>query len=133
MTKRILAALLSALLLLSLATACNNGSSSSSGGGDTPVVDPATGEVDLNVKRDMRILISSNTFITDYNDNWLTQKLEEDLNCDITMETLPEGDDGLAKMQLMINGGDTLPDVFSLSEIRSDVPVWFRRNLPRSE
>ena len=115
MAKRILAALLSALLLLSLATACNNGSSSSSDGGDTPAVDPATGEVDLNVKRDMRILISSNTFITDYNDNWLTQKLEEDLNCDITMETLPEGDDGLAKMQLMINGGDTLPDVFSLS------------------
>ena len=113
MTKRILAALLSALLLLSLATACNNGTSTSGGGGDTPEVDPATGEVDLNVKRDIRILISSNTFITDYNDNWLTQKLEEDLNCDITMETLPEGDDGLSKLQLMINGGGDLPDVFS--------------------
>ena len=111
MAKRILAALLSALMLLSLATACSSGGEG--GEASTPAVDPATGEVDLNVKRDIRITIGANTLITDYNDNWLTQKLEEDLNCDITMETLPAGDDGLSKLQLMINGGGDLPDVFS--------------------
>ena len=113
MTKRILAALLSALMLLSLATACNNGGGSSSGGGDTPSVDPTTGELDLSIKRDIKMAIGQNVFITDYDDNWLTNKLESDLNCNLTVETLPAGDDGLSKLQLMINGGSELPDVFS--------------------
>ena len=114
MTKRILAALLSALMLLSLATACNNGGDSSTGG-DTPSVDPATGELDLSIKRDIKMAIGQNVFITDYEDNWLTNKLESDLNCNLTVETLPAGDDGLSKLQLMINGGSELPDVISYS------------------
>lgn len=114
MRKRILAALLSALMLLSLATACSSGSDAG-GTGDTPSIDPKTGEIDLSVKRDVKIMIGQNVVITDYNDNWLTQKLEQDLNCDITMEVLPAGEDGKSKMQIMINSGDTLPDIFSTS------------------
>ena len=110
MTKRILAALLSALMLLSLATACNNntgGTSSTSGGGDTQ----QTGKVDLSQKRDISITAGSQVFISDWDNNNMTDQIEKDLNCNITFNLLPAGDDGKAKLQLMINGGDKLDDL----------------------
>ena len=116
MTKRILAVLLSALMLLSLTTACNSGDSGSDDSEvETPSVDPATGEIDLSIERNLSIAIGQNAFITDYDDNWLTQTIEEDLNCTLDMQLLPAGDDGLSKLQIMINGGSDLPDVFSYS------------------
>lgn len=110
MTKRILAALLSALMLLSLATACNNnkgGTSSTSGGGDTQ----QAGKVDLSQKRDISITAGSQVFISDWDNNNMTDQIEKDLNCNITFNLLPAGDDGKAKLQLMINGGDKLDDL----------------------
>ena len=116
MTKRILAVLLSALMLLSLTTACNSGDSGSDDSEvETPSVDPATGEIDLSIERNLSIAIGQNAFITDYDDNWLTQTIEEDLNCTLDMQLLSAGDDGLSKLQIMINGGSDLPDVFSYS------------------
>lgn len=115
MGKRVLAVLLSVLLLLSLVTACNGNSNTSSTNSETESVTPSNDEVDLSVKRDVKIMITQNAFVTDYNDNWLTQKLEEDTNCEISMEALPTGPDALAKVQLMINGGSELPDIFSLN------------------
>lgn len=112
MTKRILAALLSALMLLSLATACNNntgGTSSTSGGGDTQ----QTGKVDLSQKRDITITTQTDVFLTDWENNDMTNQIEKDLNCNITFNLLPAGDDGKAKMQLMINGGDKLDDIIA--------------------
>lgn len=112
MTKRILAALLSALMLLSLATACNNntgGTSSTSGGGDTQ----QTGKVDLSQKRDISITTQTDVFLTDWENNDMTNQIEKDLNCNITFNLLPAGDDGKAKMQLMINGGDELSDIIA--------------------
>lgn len=115
MGKRVLAVLLSVLLLLSLVTACSGNSNTSSTNSETESVTPSNDEVDLSVKRDVKIMITQNAFVTDYNDNWLTQKLEEDTNCEISMEALPTGPDALAKVQLMINGGSELPDIFSLN------------------
>ena len=111
MSKKILAMLLAVLMLVSLMTACSD----SKGGttSKTEVQDPKTATVDLNEHREITIAIGQNTFITDYEDNTLTKLLEEKFNCDITMEILPAGNDGLTKLQLMINGGDKLPDVFS--------------------
>ena len=109
MTKRILAALLSALMLLSLATACNNntgGTSSTSGGGETQ-----SGKVDLSQKRDISITTGSQALISDFDNNNMTDQIEKDLNCNITFNLLPAGDDGKAKLQLMINGGDKLSDI----------------------
>ena len=111
MTKRILAVLLSALLLLSLATACQNTGTQSGTGGSSQTGEP--GKVDLSQKREVSITIQTNSFITDYNENDLTKKLEEDLNCDITFDLLPAGTDALSKLQLMINGGGELSDIVS--------------------
>ena len=72
-----------------------------------------SGKVDLSQKREIGITITTNSFITDYEDNDLTKQIEEDLNCNITFNLLPAGTDALSKLQLMINGGDELTDVVS--------------------
>ena len=127
MTKKILAMLLAVLMLVSLITACESGSGTSST--ETPTSSTTTTEsttsttestggetstgVDLSVKRDLSIGIGTNTFITDYYDNGQTILVEEAMNCEIEFLMLPAGGDGLTKLQLMINGGDELPDVFA--------------------
>ena len=111
MSKKILAMLLAVLMLVSLMTACSDSKGGTESKTDTQ--DPKTATVDLNEHREITIAIGQNTFITDYEDNTLTKLLEDKFNCDITMEILPAGNDGLTKLQLMINGGDKLPDVFS--------------------
>lgn len=88
MTKRILAVLLSALMLLSLATACQDSGPQSSTGSQQP---GTPGKVDLSQHREVKLTIQTNSFITSYDDNDLTKKLEEDLNCDITFDLLPAG------------------------------------------
>ena len=110
MTKRILAVLLSALMLLSLATACQDSGPQSSTGSQQP---GTPGKVDLSQHREVKLTIQTNSFITSYDDNDLTKKLEEDLNCDITFDLLPAGTDALSKLQLMINGGGELSDIVS--------------------
>ena len=112
MAKRVLAVLLCVLMVLALATGCSSGDSGK-GSGAIPLKED--GSIDLSQTRDIRIAIGQNTFITNYDDNYLTNLLEEKYNCNITMDVLPAGEDGKAKLQLMINGGDDLPDVFSYS------------------
>lgn len=112
MAKRILAVLLCVLMVLALATGCSGGDDGKTGSAISLTED---GSIDLSQTRDITISIGQNTFITNYDDNYLTNMLEEQYNCNITMDVLPSGDDGLAKLQLMINGGDDLPDVFSYS------------------
>ena len=115
MTKRILAALLSALLLVTLATACQDTGTQSSTQGTSAGSSgsAATRTVDLSQKREIGITIESNSFITSYDDNDLTKQIEQDLNCDISFELLPAGTDALSKLQLMINGGDELTDIIT--------------------
>jgi len=129
MTKKILAMLLAVLMLVSLITACESGSGTSSTETPTSTTESKTESkteesktestteeletVDLSIKRDIGIAVGQNTFITDYDDNTLTNTLREAFNCDIEMTVLPAGDDGNTKLQLMVNGGDTLPDVLS--------------------
>lgn len=109
MVKRILAAFLCMLMLVSLTTACQ---------GDTQKQQNSTsdsqtdGKVDLTQKREVEITLLSNAFITSFDDNELTKRIEEDLNCNITFNLLPAGD-ALSKLQLMINGGDELTDIIS--------------------
>ena len=59
----------------------------------------------------LRVGIPKNEFITDYDDNTFTKKLEEMMNCDIEFEFLPSSDT-MQKVELMMNsGGDELPDI----------------------
>ena len=137
MTKKILAMLLAVLMLVSLITACESGSGTSStetptsstttpestGGTESTGGEETTG-IDLSVKREVSMLIQQNTFITDYNDNVLTQRVEEALNCDLTVEVLPAGEDGSTKLQLMVNGGDTLADAISYGIGKTYLYEW---------
>ena len=123
MTKKILAMLLAVLMLVSLITACESGSGTSSTETPTSTTESKTEEstggeevtagVDLSVHRDLSVGIGTNTFITDYYDNGQTIAVQDAMNCTIEFLMLPAGGDGLTKLQLMINGGDTLPDVFA--------------------
>ena len=130
MTKKILAMLLAVLMLVSLITACESGSGTSSTETPTSTTESKTEEskteestggeevtagVDLSVHRTLGVWIQTNTFITDYEDNGQTNKMEEELNCDIEFTFLPAGGDGLTKLQLTINGGEEIPDVMSYS------------------
>ena len=55
----------------------------------------------------------ANSFITDYDDNYLTKKLEEEMGVDIEIYQLPaDSNEMKTKISLMVSGGDELPDVF---------------------
>lgn len=110
MTKRILAVLLAVLMVLALVTGCSSGKTSSE---PTSSTTGEGGPVDLSVHRKISIGIQTNTYITDYDDNLQTNTVEEEMNCDIEFLMLPAGADGTTKLQLMINGGDELPDIFA--------------------
>ena len=86
--KEFFAVLLCVLMVLALATGCSSGDSGK-GSGAIPLKED--GSIDLSQTRDIRIAIGQNTFITDYDDNYLTNLLEEKYNCNITMDVLPAG------------------------------------------
>lgn len=48
----------------------------------------------------------------DYNDNWVTNLLEEEENIKIDFIVSASGDDGKTKLNLLMASGDTLPDIF---------------------
>lgn len=55
--------------------------------------------------------IPKSSFVTDYEDNAFTKKLEEKMNCKIKFEFLP-ATDTLQKIEMMMaSGGDELPDI----------------------
>ena len=51
-----------------------------------------------------------NSLITDYEDNYLTKKLEEDLNVDLEIVPLPSGEFA-TKVSMMLASGEELPDI----------------------
>ena len=63
--------------------------------------------------------IQTNAFVTDYEDNLFTKKLEEELNVDIEIYELPSNIDELqTKLGLMANAGSGMPDVI-IAELSS--------------
>ena len=56
--------------------------------------------------------IQTNSFIEDYKDNYLTKKLEEDLDVNLEFYELPQtGADLQSKISLMVTNPDNLPDI----------------------
>ena len=47
----------------------------------------------------------------DYQDNWVTNILEEEENIKIDFQTCTSGEDGKTKLNLLMASGDTLPDI----------------------
>lgn len=66
------------------------------------------------------IAIQANSFITDYDDNYLTHYLEDKLGIDIEFVLLPTAADEVAtKVSLMTASGDDLPDVLMVDNALS--------------
>ncbi|MFV0342856.1 MAG: hypothetical protein ACK5JH_08170 [Anaerocolumna sp.] len=64
-------------------------------------------------KEKITIALQTNSFITDYDDNYFTKLLEEEMGVDIEIYQLPTDTTEMkTKMSLMISSGDDLPDVF---------------------
>lgn len=62
--------------------------------------------------RKLVVGIQTNSFITDYEDNYLTKLIEEKLNCDLEMYLLPmDNTETRTKISLMVTSRDNMPDV----------------------
>jgi len=110
--KKILAVLLVLLLLLSLVTACEKQTAANSGSGGN-VSSKETSSASANQSREITVCLEKSDFVSDYDDNLLTDKLEGMLNCDLSFRLIPSGPNSLSEIQLMIMNGEVLPDVFA--------------------
>lgn len=64
--------------------------------------------------------IQTNALVTDYEDNFQTKKLEEDLGINIEFYMLPSSaEDCKTKLSLMATGGETLPDIIMVDGVMS--------------
>lgn len=79
---------------------------SSSAAESTPVFDPKS--ITEGVK--LTIAAPENAKIEDYNTNEMTLKIEEKFGVDLEFVTFPKSD-YQDKLNVMVNGGDTLPDI----------------------
>lgn len=130
-TKRKLWKITSLLLVLVIAfTGCSNGSSgtdkdkgekgtqSTGNKGAKSTTEGTTAAA----KEKLTIALQTDSFVTDYKDNYLTKFLENELGIDIEIYELPtDRNEALTKLSLMVSGGDSLPDVFLLGGISSEV------------
>ena len=63
-------------------------------------------------KETLVIGIQTNSYVTDYKDNYLTKLIEEDLNVNLEFYQLPSsGSDANTKISLMATNGEDMPDV----------------------
>lgn len=76
-------------------------------------------EVPSDTKEKLTIALVTDSFITDYEDNYLTRFLEKELGIDIEIYELPS-DDPMTKVSLMVSSGDELPDIFLMLGISGE-------------
>lgn len=110
----VLLALSSALFT---ATGCGNLSNDAASQGQSNTADAQetqqTEKQNAAGEREKLVIgIQTNTFVTDYDDNYLTKKIEEDLDMEIEFYLLPaNAEDVRTKMSLMATNGEDIPDV----------------------
>ncbi|RRD94774.1 extracellular solute-binding protein [Clostridiales bacterium COT073_COT-073] len=64
------------------------------------------------------VAIQTNSFVTDYDNNYFTKYLEEKLGMDIEFYQLPSAQDEVkTKLSLMVTSNDNLPDVLIVSKV----------------
>lgn len=68
----------------------------------------------------LTIAIQQNSFVNDYKDNYLTKKLEEELDCELEFDLLPQQTDDIrTKISLLVTAGSDMPDVFITGNVLS--------------
>lgn len=112
--KQISMVLLSVALIGMVGDGCGSTQSKTQGQTDTEVQqDTQKMEEEKGGEREKLVIgIQTNTFVTDYDDNYLTNKLEKDLGMEIEFYLLPNNpEDVRTKMSLMATNGEDIPDV----------------------
>jgi putative aldouronate transport system substrate-binding protein len=57
------------------------------------------------------ITLSPSTLVTDFEDNYYTNWIEDTYGCNIEFQFLPTGSDSRSKLNIMVAGGDSLGDI----------------------
>lgn len=89
-----------------------------------PVLNELGADTICNEKVTITIGIQSNAYVQDYETNHYTQMLEEVGNVDIEFMVLPAGNEGQEKLQMMIAGGQELPDIIMWGQSDALAMQW---------
>lgn len=123
--KRITAAFLSVLLAFTaVLTGCGDKNpadvqtsltESSSGGG-------STADSNSSEKETITIGLQTDSYITDYEDNYLTDLIEKELGINLEIYQLPSDSTELkSKVSIMVAAGKDMPDVFSVKALTNEM------------
>ena len=118
--KKILALVLSFAVMAAVPLGCsssagNAGDSASASEGSTSASGSAESTSSSGEKVKLTIGLKQNTLTTDYENNYLTQLMEEKLGVDLDFFFLPsDSAEAKQKFSMMVAGGETLPDILCL-------------------
>ena len=89
-----------------------------------PVLNELGAEPICNEKVTITIGLKSNANVENYDTNYYTQMLEEVGNVDIEFLLFPAGDEGQEKLQMMVAGGEELPDILLWGQTEALEMTW---------
>ncbi len=89
-----------------------------------PVLNELGAEPICNEKVTISIGIQSNAYVEDYETNYYTKMIEEVANVDLEFMVLPAGKDGQEKLQMMVAGGQELPDIIMWGQSDALAMQW---------
>lgn len=98
------------ILAVSILAGCGTGTASGSSGAASSQQDGTSDE-----KKTFTIGIAQDPNVEDYETNYLTQRIEEEFNVDVSFVTLPAGSEANTKFSLMVSSGSELPDMLVLT------------------
>ncbi|QHQ60890.1 extracellular solute-binding protein [Anaerocolumna sedimenticola] len=123
--KRITAAFVSVVLVLTVVlTGCGGKSSSDV---QTSLTEnsrdgSSAADSDSSEKETITIALQTDSFITDYNDNYLTNLIEKELGINLEIYQLPSDSTELkSKVSIMVAAGKDMPDVFSVKALSNEM------------
>lgn len=120
MKKRIIATLIATVLSVTTLTACG---SSDSGTQSTTSTSTTTTDTGSNGPVQLTIAVQQSGTVEDYENNYFTQLLEEDMNVELTFEVFPADDsEAKSKFALLVASGTKLPDIIAFA--MTDVEVY---------
>lgn len=89
-----------------------------------PVLNELGADTICKEKVTITIGIKSNANVEDYDTNWYTQMIEEAANVDLEFVIFPAGNDGQTKLQMMVTGGEKLPDIIMWGQTEAQAMAW---------
>ena len=89
-----------------------------------PVLNELGADTICNEKVTITIGIKSSAYVEDYDTNYYTQMLEETGNVDIEFMLFPDGSEGQEKLQMMVAGGQKLPDIILWGQTDAIAMQW---------